>query len=152
MERKPKVIDLNLTKSQQREKQIQAMKKLGMTDEDIKELLEYDNAVNKSDSPTEYDLKGEKLKNAQEITRTTGKKATPEEPKKAPTVYQLDNTGGKRNKKKNATKADLIEKIANLIAENAENVNILNPERQISFTIGENTYEITLSQKRKPKS
>ena len=58
----------------------------------------------------------------------------------------------KRNKKKNATKADLIEKIANLIAENAEKVNILNPERQISFTIGENTYEITLSQKRKPKS
>ena len=62
MERKPKVIDLNLTKSQQREKQIQAMKKLGMTDEDIQELLEYDNTVNKSDSPTEYDLKGEKLK------------------------------------------------------------------------------------------
>jgi hypothetical protein len=37
-------------------------------------------------------------------------------------------------------------------SENAcENVTITNAERQISFKIGENDYELTLVQKRKPK-
>jgi hypothetical protein len=32
---------------------------------------------------------------------------------------------------------------------NAENVEITNAERQIAFTVGENKYELTLTQKRK---
>ena len=43
-----------------------------------------------------------------------------------------------------------------LLAENSENacknVEITNKERQIAFQIGENNYELTLVQKRKPKS
>jgi hypothetical protein len=33
----------------------------------------------------------------------------------------------------------------------AENLEILNKERQIFFKCGENDYELTLTQKRKPK-
>jgi hypothetical protein len=33
-----------------------------------------------------------------------------------------------------------------------ENVEITNKERQIAFKIGENCYELTLVQKRKPKN
>ena len=55
----------------------------------------------------------------------------------------------------NPTKSGIIAEIANFLQENSENacenVIITNAERQISFTIGENTYEFTLVQKRKPK-
>jgi hypothetical protein len=61
----------------------------------------------------------------------------------------LDNTGEKRSRKKNDTKADLIAKFAELLEETAENVEITNAERQIAFTVGENKYELTLTQKRK---
>ena len=45
--------------------------------------------------------------------------------------------------------------LATFLTENSqfsiENFEILNAERQISFKIGDETYEITLAQKRKPK-
>jgi len=75
--------------------------------------------------------------------------------RKAPTVYSLDNEGGKRSRKENPTKANIISELAKFLensSENAcENVEITNKERQIAFKIGENTYELTLVQKRKPK-
>lgn len=142
--RKEKELDLSLSKREVEKKQIEAMRKLGMTDNDIKELMEYDKAVNKEEKNLPFDLTDEQKKVAEEVSRTTGKKK--------PVVYELDNTKGKRNKKKNETKAGIIEKIANFLTENVENVEILNPERQISFQMGENTYELTLVQKRKPKN
>lgn len=75
--------------------------------------------------------------------------------RKAPTVYSLDNEGGKRSRKENPTKANIISELAKFLensSENAcENVEITNKERQIAFKIGENNYELTLVQKRKPK-
>ena len=147
-----KEIDIKMSKSDYEKKQIEAMRKLGMNDEEIKELMAYDKDVNADKPRLEHDLKGEKARIAQEITRTTGMKKKPKEEKpaeKAPTVYQLDNTGGKRSRKKNATKAELIAKFAELLEETAENVEITNAERQIAFTVGENKYELTLTQKRK---
>lgn len=62
----------------------------------------------------------------------------------------------KRERKANPTKGNIIAKIAEFLTENeditAENVAITNAERQISFKIGDNCYEITLIAKRKPKS
>ena len=148
-----KEIDIKMSKSDYEKKQIEAMRKLGMNDEEIKELMAYDKDVNADKPKLEHDLKGEKARIAQEITRTTGmkkEKLKEEKPaEKAPTVYKLDNTGGKRSRKKNDTKADLIAKFAELLEETAENVEITNAERQIAFTVGENKYELTLTQKRK---
>jgi hypothetical protein len=148
-----KEININMSKSAYVKKQEEAMRKLGLTDEEIKELMAYDKEVNNETPRLEHDLTGEKAKYAQEITRTTGKRKTAEQPKeegkKKPTVYQLDNKEGKRSKKKNATKGDLIAKLAEFMTNNAENVEITNAERQIAFTIGENKYELTLVQKRK---
>ena len=76
--------------------------------------------------------------------------------RKSPPAYKLDNTGGKRSRKENPTKASIISELAKFLAEDSENacvnVEITNKERQIAFKIGENSYELTLVQKRKPKN
>ena len=98
-----KEININMSKSAYVKKQEEAMRKLGLTDEEIKELMAYDKEVNADTPRLEHDLTGEKAKYAQEITRTTGKRKTAEQPKeegkKKPTVYQLVIKEGKRTKK-----------------------------------------------------
>ena len=84
-----KEIDIKMSKSEYEKKQIEAMRKLGMNDEEIKELMAYDKDVNADKPKLEHDLKGEKARIAQEITRTTGMKEKPKEEKpaeKAPTA------------------------------------------------------------------
>lgn len=60
-----------------------------------------------------------------------------------------------RKRKENPTKRNIIKEIATFLNENEivyfDNVEITNPERVIRMTMGEDVYEITLSQKRKPK-
>ena len=95
-----------------------------------------------------FDLDPEKEKEAKKFAKAGTRKA--------PTVYKLDNADGKRSRKENPTKAGIIAEIAKFLAEiseNAcENVEITNKQRQIAFKIGENCYEFTLVQKRKPKN
>ena len=45
----------------------------------------------------------------------------------------------------------VIREIAAILPNFAENIQILNVGKLISFTIGDETYEIDLKQKRKPK-
>lgn len=70
-----------------------------------------------------------------------------------PTVYKFDKP---RQRKENPTKASIIAEIATFLEKNSENacenVIIVNKERQIAFKIGENDYEFTLVQKRRPKN
>ena len=61
---------------------------------------------------------------------------SPEEHKKAMKYANSDE-----KKKKTAENGDFC----------AENVEITNKERQIAFVVGENAFELTLVQKRKPK-
>lgn len=126
--------------------QVEAMIALGFTDEEIEDVAKNDDAIDKGEKVS-FDLSKEKEKEARKWAHTGTKK---------PTVYALDNTNGKRNRKENPTKASIIAEIAKFLEENSENacenVNITNKERQIAFTIGENSYEFTLVQKRKPKS
>ena len=72
--------------------------------------------------------------------------------RKAPTAYKFSQ----RERKANPTKGAIIAEIAKFLEENSENacenVEITNKERQIAFKIGENAYELTLVQKRKPKN
>lgn len=123
------------------------MRLLGITEEEALELIEEDKRVDRMGAKElTSDLSDEQKKNVKAMTKT-GTKTT------KPTVYKFDTTDKKR--KENPTKASIIAEIAKFLAENSENacenVEITNKERQIAFKIGENDYEFTLVQKRKPK-
>ena len=60
-------------------------------------------------------------------------------------------TQTERCRKENPTKEMVIREIAALLPNFAENVEVLNVGKLISFSIGEEKYEIDLKQKRKPK-
>jgi len=117
------------------------MQNLGLTSEEADQLLADDKAIDKGEKMP-FDLTAEQQKVAKTFTVSTTKT------KKAPTVYKFE-----RKKIENVPKAEIIAKIEQLLTENGyENVKILNKERQIAFTNGENAFEITLTQKRKPKN
>jgi hypothetical protein len=122
------------------ERQLQAFRKLGYSDEQIEEMLEDDAKVDKGEI-MEWDLSAEEHKKAM-------KQANADEHKKPTTPV-------KRERKANPTKGGIISEIAQFLTENSqfatENVEITNKERMIAFKIGEDAYEITLTQKRKPK-
>ena len=127
-------------------KQIESMRKLGFTDEEIEDVIKADDAIDHGEK-VDFDLDPEKEKEAKKYIKSGTRKT--------PVNYQLDNTGGKRSRKENPTKNAIIAEIAKFLEETSENacenVVITNKERQIAFTIGENSYELTLVQKRKPK-
>ena len=122
------------------DEQIFAMRRLGMTEEEIEDVLRCDKEIDRG-KRMDFDLDPETEKMAKKYANVgTRKTPTKNEPKK---------------RKENPTKAGIISEIAKFLAENSENacenVTITNAERQIAFTIGENSYEFTLVQKRKPK-
>lgn len=118
------------------------MRVLGISAEEAQEVIAYDKAIDKG-KKTEHDLTAEQQKVVKEYTKAGTKKA--------PTVYDFK----KRERKANPTKSGIIAELAQFLAENSEyateNVEITNKERQIAFKIGEECYELTLVQKRKPK-
>lgn len=127
-------------------KQIAAMKKLGMTDEEIKECLQADDDI---DHGADLFALSKEQEEASRQARKMGHRKTP-------TVYKLDNTGGKRSRKENPQKREIITELFKFLNENAEfevkESEITNPERMIFFKSGSESYEITLTCKRKPKN
>lgn len=116
-------------------KQIEAMKKLGMSDEEIAELLAFDKSVDKmKDSEVNADLSEEQKKAVKQARQADRK----------PTAYKFT----KRERKADNEKAEIIAKIAEIFGNSAE---ITNKEREISLKIGENDYSITLTKHRKAK-
>lgn len=124
------------------ERQMAAFRKLGYSEAQIEEMLEDDLAVDRG-VKMEWDLSDAEHKKAM-------KTANADEHKK-PAVYKFD----KRERKENTPKRTIIAEIYEFLMENAqfspENVEILNKERQISFDYAGEKFEITLTQKRKPK-
>ena len=120
------------------------MRVLKISEEEAIDIIKADKAID-AGNRVEFDLDPEKEKMAKKFANT-------KEHKKPINLEK----GGKRPKKENATKAGIIAEIAQFLMENAgfsaENVEITNKERQIAFKIGENAYELTLVQKRKPKN
>ena len=125
------------------EKQMAAFRKLGYSDAQIEEMLEDDKAIDRGEK-MEWDLTAEEHKKAM-------KNANADEHKK-PTAYKFD----KRERKANIPKQEIIAEIFEFLTEKCEfspqNVVILNKERQISFDYADEKFEITLTQKRKPKN
>ena len=113
-----------------KDKQIQALKILGLTEEDVADVLECDKRIDK----------GEKLFELPEELKQGAKKAR-----------MSGNTKGytkaNREKKVDTDKREII----NLIAETVENltdegtVYINNPEREIEFVKGNRKFKIVLS-------
>jgi hypothetical protein len=129
------------------DKRIEAAMKLGMSREDALAMLAEDKRIDRGEV-MEWDLPPEEHKKAMKYANSDEKK------KKAPTAYNFDTSGKKR--KENPTKAGIIAELARFLTENSEyateNVEITNKERQIAFKIGNTGFELTLVQKRKPKS
>ena len=68
---------------------------------------------------------------------------------KKPAVYKFD----KREKKADVTKEGVIQALFDFLSKNGyEDTQILNKSKLISFKIGEDTYELDLKRKRKPKN
>lgn len=126
-------------------KQLEAFRKLGLTEDEIADVIKSDEAIERGTKQS-FDLSAEKLKEARKYTKA----------ERAPTVYKLDNEGGKRSRKENATKAGIVSEIFTFLTENCgfciENAEITNKERQIAFESGGEKFELTLVQKRKPKN
>jgi hypothetical protein len=116
------------------------MRVLGITREEAKEVMKYDEAVTKmKDSEVNNDLTAEQKKVIKQARQAD----------RAPTVYKF----GKRERKIDDEKANLIAEIANFLEKfpyfEAKSVEIVTAEREISFKIGENSYSLTLTKHRK---
>lgn len=117
------------------------MKNLGLSAEEAESVLMYDKKIDRGER-VEFDLDPQKEKLAKKMANTHTR-----------TVYNFDTKNRKR--KENPTKANIVAELARFLTENSENacenVEITNKERQIAFKVGDNSYELTLVQKRKPK-
>ena len=124
------------------EKVKEIMRLLDCTEEEALDVIRTDEIIDKG-GRTEYDLPIAEEKAALKMGRVDERKAK-----------SADNKRGKV-RAENPTKSGIIAEIAEFLTEKSqfvcENVEITNKERQIAFKIGENAYEFTLVQKRKPK-
>lgn len=117
-------------------KQIEAMRKLGLSEEEIQQVLADDKAIDRGVKL--FELTSEQ-KQASKQSRQVSR---------APGVYKLDNTAGKRSKKADDDKQFLIDALARTLATDdvrAENVNIVNPEREVEFVYHGRKFKIVLS-------
>lgn len=108
------------------------MTKLGCTEAEALEIIAFDKAVDKGADP--YKLTAEQQKVAKKMC-STGTRA------KAEKVV--------KNHKKDAEKAQIIADLAQFLVEKVDLLEITNAERQIFLKMGENSYELTLTKKRK---
>lgn len=126
----------------EKEKVNEIMRLLDCTEEEAIDVIKTDKMIDQG-KRTPYDLPEEQEKIAMKISGVNERKAK-----------SVDNKRGKV-RAENPTKSGIIAEIAKYLIENCsfacENVEITNKERQIAFKCGENSYEFTLVQKRKPK-
>ena len=119
------------------------MVNLGCSREEAEDIAKWDKVIDQG-GRTPFDLDPETEKMAKKMANATERKK--------PTNYDFS----KRERKANPTKGGIISEIAQFLTENSqfatENVEITNKERMIAFKIGDDNFEITLIQKRKPKN
>lgn len=113
------------------------MRLLKCTKEEAEEMVACDKAIDRGER-VYFDLDPQAEKQAKKYANTGTRKTSGEKTE--------------RKRKENPTKATIISEIAQFLEEKGyEMVEITNKERQIAFKVGENDYEFTLVQKRKPK-
>lgn len=116
------------------------MSALGVSEEEANAILAYDNEVEHT-SRAEFDLPPDKQEVARKFAHTGTRK--------------MKETGlnlPKKERKPNEAKREIVEVLRKAISDISEAVTVTNIERQISFELDGETYEVTLVQKRKPKT
>ena len=121
-----------MTKTE-KEKQIQALKNLGLTDKEVAEVLADDKKIDKGAKLFELP---DELKEATKKARNAGNCKGYTKP-------------ANREKKVDNDKRFLIETLKLALLPFAENVEIANPEREMTFTHNSKKYKIVLSCPRK---
>lgn len=120
------------------------MRILNVSAEEAEKIIADDKAIDRGEKL--FELTEEQKKVAKKMSNFDSKN------RKKPMVLDLKQP---KNRKENATKSGIIAELVTFFSENSqfsvENLEILNKERQFTFKIGDETYEITLIQKRKPK-
>ena len=115
------------------------MRLLGCSEAEADDIIASDKAIDKGEK-VDFDLTPEQQKEVKKYRAVGTRKTDKTQP-------------SERKRKENPTKATVIAEIARFLSENGyESVEITNKERQIAFKVGENAYEFTLVQKRKPKN
>ena len=110
--------------------------------EEAIDLIKYDIAI-ESGEETEYDLTAEQEANVKEMTRKV--------------EHSKQGKGVKRERKPNELKEAIVAEIAEFLREDAqgqayEDVEITNVSRMIAFEANGKRFELTLIEKRPPKS
>lgn len=117
------------------------MRILGVSSEEADQILADDKEIDRG-KKMDWDMSDAEHRKAMKNTNADEHKK-PKEPVK-------------RERKANPTKGGIIAGLATFLTENAafntQNVQIANPERTVTFQIGDNSFELTLIQKRKPKN
>lgn len=113
------------------------MKHLNCSKEEALDIIACDKAIDRGER-MEFDLPIELEKEAKKMSNVGSRKT--------------DGKKVERKRKENPTKSTLITEISQFLTENGyENVQITNKERQIAFNVAENSFELTLVQKRAKK-
>lgn len=122
-------------------KQVENMRKLGFSDEEIAEMLADDEAIERSnvaDKVFDWEMDVEEHKKAMKNANSDEKK--PKDPDKKVV----------RNRKENPEKRELITLVAQALKDYG--AVITNPEKIIEFSIGEQKYSFSLTAHRKLKN
>lgn len=118
------------------------MKRNKCSREDAIDLIKYDIAI-ESGEDTEYDLSEEQ----EQVVKTMMRKVD----------HAKQNGKVKRERKPNELKEAIIAELAEFLREDAqgqvyEDVEVTNISRMIAFAVGEKHFELTLIEKRPPKT
>lgn len=113
------------------DRQKQAFKKLGFTDEEIAETVQTDRRIDK----------GEKLYTLDKESEKASKSARQTTALKTPTAYKFKQP---KTKESNVDKSKLINDLINGITY-VDNLNIINSEREFTFDYKGKKYKVVLS-------
>ena len=121
-------------KASEKEKLIaKHMSLLGISRAEAEQLVADDEAIDKGAKLFELTAEQEKAsKQARKADR-------------APTVYKLDNTAGKRSKKEDSDKATLLNALFTAILPMCDTYEVTNAEREFCFTYHERKFKVVLS-------
>ena len=111
--------------------QKEALAKLGLTPDEIQKVLADDKRIDRGENL--FPLNAEQEKASKQARQADRK----------PTVYKLDNTEGKRSKKVDTDKQEIMRKLLDCFDEYTPQ--IINPEREFTFTYNGKKFKIVLS-------
>lgn len=112
-------------------RQIENLRKLGLTDAEIADVLKTDKEIDRGANP--FPLSAEQEKASKQARQADRK----------PTVYKLDNTNGKRSKKVDLVKVEIMRKLLDCFDE--YNPQVINAQQEFTFIYADRKFKIALS-------